>query len=197
MTVSDVYSARVLDAKEAGDVSQALQDIAGELAGFKLIPHWNVFLNNRKARLEALEYRAAGMDRGGDELKLMTQALRKHAIGFATDILKRSDRRQVSEIEAAEAVRAQFMAQNSCDWSWQVYRGDVIPDDEASAALLCESATSIAQIVKGAEQFEAVHPFLACARAEVLDIVRGVRAGGHNIDDLEQKLTILGVAGAR
>ena len=80
---------------------------------------------------------------------------------------------------------------------WQVYRGDVIPDDEASAALLCESAASIAQIVKDAAQFDAVHPFLARARAEVLDIVRGVRAGGHNIDDLEQKLAILRVSGDR
>jgi hypothetical protein len=193
VTVSDVYSARVLDAKDYEEASQALMAIGEELRDFKFTPHWHVVLNEKKAQIEALEYRIAGMDRRGDKLRPRVQFLRKHAIGYMTDILKTFNPARLPGIEEAETAHARFFAQNSSDWSWQVYRGDVIPDDEASQALLSESAESIAQIVKGAGQFQHPHGFLPRARAELLPIVRGAYAAGHNIPGLERKLEILGI----
>jgi hypothetical protein len=189
--VSDVYSARILDTKDYEEASQALQSIGQELANFQLTRDWNVTLSQKKTQLEGLQYRIAGMDRRGDDLESKAEFLVGHAGGFMKDALKHFDPPQVSQIEKAEARHAQILAQHPCDWSWQVYRGDVIPDDEALQALLCESAESITQIVKGAEQF---NEFLSQARLELISIVRNVDAAGHEIPGLEEKLAIFGVA---
>jgi hypothetical protein len=190
VTVSHVYSARILDAKDYEEASQALQSIGQELANFQLTRDWNVTLNQKKTQLEGLQNRIAGMDRRGDDLKSKAEFLLGHAVGYMKDALKHFDPAQVSQIEKAEARYAQFLTQNPCDWSWQVYRGDVIPDDEAIQALLCESAESIAQIVRGGEKF---NEFLSQARAELISIVRNADAAGHEIPGLEEKLAILGV----
>jgi hypothetical protein len=190
VTVSDVYSARILDAKDYEEASQALESIGQELADFQPTRDWNVTLSQKKTQLEGLLYRIAGMDRRGDDLKSKAEFLVGHAGGYMKDVLKHLDPAQVSQIEKAEARHAQFLAQNPCDWSWQVYRGDVIPDDEAIQALLCESAESITRIVRGTEQFD---EFLARARAELISIVRNADAEGHQIPGLEEKLAIFGV----
>ena len=194
VTVSDVYSARVLDAKDYEEASEALQSIGEELANVQPTGSRAVtlveMLIEKKTRLEALQYRIAGMDRRGEDLKPKADFLRGHAIGYIKDVLKHLDPAQVPHIEEAEARHARLLVQNTGDWSWQIYRADVIPDDEAMEALLCESVESITRIVKGAKPFD---EFFSQARPALLDIVRKARAAGQEIPGLDDKLAILGV----
>jgi hypothetical protein len=83
VTVSDVYSARILDAKDYEEASQALQSIGQELADFQLTRDWNVTLSQKKTQLEGLLYRIAGMDRRGDDLKSKAEILVGHVVGYS------------------------------------------------------------------------------------------------------------------
>jgi hypothetical protein len=198
VTASDVYSARLLDAKDYDEALETLKSIGKALVDFQPVNNWEATLNGMKAQLETLQLRILGMDRRGADLRPKTELLRSHAIGYMTDLLKQVDPGQLPAIEELEARRVQFLARYPCDWSWQVYRGDVIPDDEAALALLCESVESIAQIVKGAEEL-GQHPIdashatcLSHAKAEFADIARTLHATGHEIPRFEEKLRILG-----
>jgi hypothetical protein len=193
VTVSDVYAARVLDTKDFNEVSTALQSLGRQLADLQPDRDWNVTLDKIRKQLEALQYHVAGMDRRGDDLRSGVKFLKDHAVGFATDILKHIDPSQVPNIEKAEALQAQFLAEKG-DWSWQVLRGDVIPDDEIVEALLCESAEAIAQVVIGAKDYK-MGPidFLTSARITAVEIARRVRAEGSEVPGMEEKLKALGV----
>lgn len=191
VTVSDVYAARVLDAKDFNEVSAALQSLGRQLADVQLDRNWNVTLDKIRKQLETLQYHVAGMDRRGDDLKPRVKFLKDHAVGFTKDMLKHIDPSQVPAIEKAEALQAQFLAEKG-DWSWQVLRGDVIPDDEIVEALLCESAEAIAQV--GAKDYK-MGPidFLTSARITAVEIARRMRAEGREAPGMEEKLKALGV----
>ena len=188
VTASDLYPARLLDAREYDEVFARLKSIGGVLADFKPRHDWATTLNDMKKELEALQRTILGMDRRGDDLRRKVEVLRGHAVGYMRDLLEHFDPAQLSRLDEAEGRGAQFMARHPCDWSWQVYRGDVIPDDEAVQALLCESSASIAQVAQCGEA-----SFLSLARAEAAELARTLRAAGHEIPELDMKLRALGL----
>ena len=194
ITVSDVYAARLLDKQNHDEAAAALKSIGRELASFQMSGEWDRFLNDRKAQIEALQYRILGMHRRGDHLRERAAFLRGHAVGFMRDALKAVAPAQLAGLEKAEAQHAQFLARVPSDWSWQVFRGDVIPDDEAVEALLCEDVEVIEQVVR-----EETRPdrepteFLEGARAQLREMAPILEELKDEIPQLAEKLFILGV----
>jgi hypothetical protein len=195
VTATDVFRARLLDAKAHVDAFDELEAIRKELRETELPRDWFSYLNAKREQIEDLQDRIWCMDQRGDDLKPMGERLRAFVVGTMLDTMKGHNAEGAAAIEEAEVLHAQRQAFFSSNFLRQlINRAPVIPPDEIVPALLCENESSLRVIVNGMEHDQALHESLAHARTGALDIVRAARATGAALPEIEHKLQILGVA---
>jgi hypothetical protein len=79
-----------------------------------------------------------------------------------------------------------------CDWTAQLFsHGSLIPPKEVVPALLSESPSELEKAVTGLQAEPGLHAMLAQCCATAHRLVDELRAAGHNLPDIGDKLRIL------
>jgi hypothetical protein len=92
--------------------------------------------------------------------------------------------------EARKAERRALLY--GCDWTAQLLsHGSLIPPDEVVPALLSESTSDLEKAVTGMQAEPRLHETLAHCRVVAHRLVSELRAAGHHVPDMSDKLRIL------
>ncbi|QCP52463.1 tryptophan leader peptide [Trinickia violacea] len=193
VTAHDVHEARLAD-------NQALQDIRNELTEVshaffeksELPLNWQPYLESYRDRLDRLDERR--LIAGGQNASLADAiaALRADILAaWRSEIQK--NRHSLATLEQDEARKAERRALlYGCDWTAQLLsHGSVIPPDEVVPALLSESPSELEKAVAGLQAEPRLRETLAHCRAAAHRLVGELRAAGHNVPDMSDKLRIL------
>ena len=193
VTAHDVHEARLAD-------NQALQDIRNELTEVghaffekpELPLNWQPYLESYRDRLDRLDERR--LVAGGQNASLgdAIAALRADILAaWRSEIQK--NRHSLATLEQDEARKAERRALlYGCDWTAQLLsHGSVIPPEEVVPALLSESPSELEKAVAGLQAEPRLRETLAHCRAAAHRLVGELRAAGHNVPDMSDKLRIL------
>jgi hypothetical protein len=198
VTAHDVHEARVAD-------SQALRDIRVELnrlghAFFEkpeLPLNWQSYLIDYRDHVDRLDERR--LVAGGENASLGDAiAEMRVAILNAWRSAISNNRSSLAALEQEETQRVERRALlYGCDWTAQMLsHGPLIPPDEVVPALLSESPAQVEKAVTGMQTEPRLHETLAHCRAAAHRLVSDLRAAGHPIPDIGDKLRMLdGTAG--
>ncbi|MCC8395944.1 tryptophan leader peptide [Paraburkholderia sp. MMS20-SJTR3] len=193
VTAHEVFEARLADA-------QSLQDIRGELGELRrafsetteLPLNWQSFLEAYRDRVDRLDERR--LVAGGQ-----STALAEAIAGLRAEILAtwrasiHKSPHSLAALEQDEAQRSERRALlYGCDWTAQLLsHGSLIPPDEVVPALLSEPAAELDKAVSGLHSEPRLHETLAQCRASAHRLVNELRAAGHPLADIADKLRIL------
>ncbi|RKT20331.1 hypothetical protein B0G69_3617 [Paraburkholderia sp. RAU2J] len=193
VTAHEVYEARLADAQALEDVRNELNEVSRSFSQTNELPlNWQSFLEGYRDQVDRLDERR--LVAGGQNAPL------GDAIGsLRTDILTtwrasiHKNRHSLAALEQQEAQRTERRALlYGCDWTAQLLsHGSLIPPDEVVPALLSESPSELEKVVTGLQAEPRLHETFAQCRATAHRLVNELRAGGHNIPDIGDKLRIL------
>jgi hypothetical protein len=189
VTVSEVYEARILDAKAHDAALDELRQIRNELRDTDVSHNWYDFLKKMHKRVRAAQHRIASMDRCGDELKPFAEKLLAFVRDCMREWISENNPEGLASLEEAQKIDAQYDATFSSDWICQI---SDIPSAERTASLLTDPVSSLTAIVRTLESSSGLREVLVIARPEALDLVRKARSEGHQLPGIEEKLKILG-----
>jgi len=193
VTAHDVHEARVAD-------NQALQDIRNELNAVshaffdkpELPLNWHPYLEGYLDHVERLDERRLVAGGQNESLGDAIAALRADVLAtWRNEIQKNSH--GLAALEHDEARKAERRALlYGCDWTAQLLsHGSLIPPEEVVPALLSESPTELEKAVTGLQAEPRLHETLARCRSAAHRLVSELRAAGHNVPDMSDKLRIL------
>jgi hypothetical protein len=194
VTSSDVYEARVADYQALADIRVELAELAREFYGLTELPvDWHPLLNGLRERLDKLEeYRLMA---GGENESLggAIAELRDKVMEIWRSALH-NNAHQLATLEEAETVqRERRAALYATDWMRQLRsHASPIPPQEVVAALLSDTPTEIERAVAALQAEPQLHSTLDNCRSYAHRLVSEVRAAGHTLPDIDEKLRILG-----
>ncbi|MGA7817583.1 tryptophan leader peptide [Caballeronia sp.] len=194
VTSSDVYEARVADYQALADIRVELAELAREFYGLTELPvDWHPLLNGLRERLDKLEeYRLMA---GGENESLggAIAELRDKVMEIWRSALH-NNAHQLATLEEAETVqRERRAALYATDWMRQLRsHASPIPPQEVVAALLSDTPTEIERAVAALQAESQLHSTLENCRSYAHRLVAEVRAAGHTLPDIDEKLRILG-----
>lgn len=193
VTTSDVHEARVTDNRALLDIRHDLNDIAREFYSTNDLPlNWRPFLDGFRERLDELEDRrliAGGPDRAlGDAIA----EVRLHVLTAWRNAIQ-TNRQSLAKLDQEEAQKAERRALlYECDWTAQLLsHGSQIPPEEVVPALLSESPLELGKAVTSLQADPRLHETLAKCRITAHRLAESVRAAGHDVPDISEKLRIL------
>ncbi|MFL9963398.1 tryptophan leader peptide [Paraburkholderia sediminicola] len=193
VTSQEVYEARLADAQALQDIRSELSDASRSFSETTELPlNWLSFLEGYRDRIDRLDERR--LVAGGQSASLGDAIARLRA-----DILTtwrasiHKSQHSLATLEQEEAKRAeQRTLLYGCDWTAQLLsHGSVIPPEEVVPALLSESPTELEKAVTGMQAEPRLHETLAKCCAAAHRLVNELRATGHNLPDIADKLRIL------
>jgi hypothetical protein len=193
VTSSDVYEARVADHQALANIRNELAELAREFYGLTELPaDWHPLLNGLRERLDQLEDHRL---MAGGENELLGGAiaeLRSKVMDVWRSALH-NNARHLATLEQAESVqRERRTALFATDWMCQLRsHSSPIPPQEVVAALLSDSPTEIERAVVALQAEPQLHSTLENCRSYAQRLVAEVRAGGHSLPDIDDKLRIL------
>jgi hypothetical protein len=196
VTSNDVYEARLADSQALADIRQELAEVARAFSNKGELPSdWHPFLNDLRERLDKLEVRrivargqSAALAGAIAELRGDVMAVWRNAI--------QKNRPSLAALEQAEALRAErHAALHASDWMSQLLsHTSQIPPEEVVASMLSEPPAELEKAVSTLQANPQLHDTLANCRSAGHRLVAEVRASGHTIADIDEKLRILGGA---
>ena len=194
VTSNDVYEARVADYQALADIRKELAELAREFYGLTELPaDWHPLLNGLRERLDKLEdYRLMA---GGENESLgrAIAELRDKVMEIWRSALH-NNAHQLATLEEAETVlRERRAVLFATDWMRQLRsHASPIPPQEVVAALLSDTPTEIDRAVAALQAEPQLHSTLDNCRSYAHRLVAEVRATGHTLPDIDEKLRILG-----
>ncbi|AUT62331.1 hypothetical protein [Paraburkholderia terrae] len=193
VTAHDVHEARLADYQALQDIRNELNEVSHAFFEKTELPlNWLPYLESYRDHVDRLDERrlvAAGQNASlGDAIA----ALRADILAaWRSEIQK--NRHSLDTLEQDEARKAERRALlYGCDWTAQLLsHGSLIPPDEVVPALLSESPPELEKAVTGLQAEPRLHATLAHCKAAAHRLVSDVRAAGHNLPDMSDKLRIL------
>jgi len=190
----EVYTARVADQTEREEASETLAEIQTELQRAELSVASLGVLNTMRKRIESVSDRIDKQGRHSKDLKARATVLRQSVVG---SVLERytDNVESYALIENAEKLYAEREARFDNEWLHATRGpGSTIPKDEIGPSVLSERNDDIRRIVALHEADKSLHSSLQALRSWVEQIVRQARENGDELSEINEKLSILGVA---
>jgi hypothetical protein len=193
VTTHEVYGARLADAQALQDIRKELNEVSRSFSQTTELPlNWQSFLEGYWDHVDRLDERR--LVAGGQNASLGDAIAR-----LRTDILTtwrasiQKNRHSLATLEQEEAKRAERRALlYGCDWTAQLLsHRSLIPPEEVVPALLSESPSELEKAVTGLQAEPRLHEMLAQCCATAHRLVNDLRAAGHNLPDIGDKLRIL------
>jgi hypothetical protein len=193
VTAEEVYDARLADAQALQDIRSEFNDMSQSFSATTELPlNWLSFLEGYRDRVDRLDERR--LVAGGQ-----SASLGDAIAGLRADILTtwraslRKNQHSLAALEQDEAKRAERRTLlYGCDWTAQLLsHGSIIPPEEVVPALLSESDAELEKAVTGLQAEPRLHETLAKCCAAAHRLVNELRATGHNLPDIADKLRIL------
>jgi len=193
VTSNDVYEARVADYQALAEIRKELAELASEFNTHSELPvDRHPFLNGLRERLDTLEdYRLmAGGENGS--LGGAIAELRGKVMTVLRSV-RQNNTQRLAKLEKAEALqRERHAALYATDWMRQLRsHATPIPPQEVVAALLSDTPEEIETAVAALQAEPQLHSTLENCRSYAHRLVAEVRAGGHALPDMDEKLRIL------
>jgi hypothetical protein len=176
------------------DIRHDLNDVAREFYATNELPlNWRPFLDRLRERLDELEDRrliAGGLN---GALGHAIAEVRSNILAAWRNAIQ-TNRQSLASLNQEEAQKAERRARlYECDWTAQLLsRGSQIPPEEVVPALLSESPLELEKAVTSLQAEPRLHETLANCRVTAYRLVEAVRAAGHDVPDISEKLSILG-----
>lgn len=196
VTSNDVWEARVADYQALAEIRKELAELAGEFNAHAELPvDRHPFLNGLRERLDTLEdYRLmAGGETGS--LGGAIAELRGKVMTVWRSV-RQNNAQHLAKLEKADALqRERHAALYATDWMRQLRsHASPIPPQEVVAALLSDTPAEIETAVAALQAEPHLHSTLENCRSYAHRLVAEVRAGGHALPDMNEKLRILEVS---
>ncbi|MCC8400613.1 tryptophan leader peptide [Paraburkholderia sp. MMS20-SJTN17] len=193
VTAHEVFEARLADAQSLQDIRSALNETSRSFSATTELPlNWQSFLEGYRDHVDRLDERR--LVAGGQSTSLA------EAIGkLRSDILTtwrasiHKNPHSLATLEQEEAKRAaRRTLLYECHWTAQLLgHGSAIPPEEIVPALLSESVPELEKAVAGLQSEPRLHETLAQCRATAHRLVNELRAAGHPLPEIDDKLRIL------
>ncbi len=191
----EVYIARLADQTERKDAIETLAEIQTELQKEELSLAGLGHLNVMRKRIESVSDRIDKQGKHSKDLKARATALRHSVVGAILERYKTDNAESYALIENAEKLYAEREALFDNEWLHATRGpGSTIPKDEIGPSVLSESNDDIRRIVALHEADKSLHSSLQALRSWVEQIVRQARENGDELSEINEKLSILGVA---
>jgi hypothetical protein len=193
VTAHDVHKARLADNLALEDIRNELSEVCHAFFEKPELPlNWQPYLESYRDHVDRLDERR--LVAGGQNASLgdAIAALRADILAaWRSEIQK--NRHSLVTLEQDEARKAERRALlYECDWTAQLLsHGSLIPPEEVVPALLSESPSDLEKAVTGLQAEPRLHETLAHCRATAHRLVGELRAAGHNVPDMADKLRIL------
>ncbi|MDR3099223.1 MAG: tryptophan leader peptide [Paraburkholderia sp.] len=193
VTAHDVHEARLADSQALLDIRNELNDVRRAFFEKPELPlNWQAYLEGYRDHLDRLDERR--LVAGGQNASLgdAIAALRADILAtWRAEIQKnRNSLAALDQDEARKAERRTLLY--GCDWTAQLLsHGSQIPPEEVVPALLSESPAELEKAVSGLQAEPRLQETLAHCRAAAHRLVGELRAAGHNVPDMTDKLRIL------
>jgi hypothetical protein len=193
VTSKDVYEARLADHQTLAEIRKELTELTSEFYAHKELPSdWHPFLNGFRGRLDSLEDRR--LMTGGENAALGTSIaeMRGNVMTLWRSALGNS-RQSLSSLDTAEAhEHRRRAALYATDWMRQLRsHASPIPPQEVVAALLSDTPAEMEAAVSALKSEPELHGTLENCRSYAHRLVAEVRASGHPLADIDEKLRIL------
>ncbi|APA89493.1 tryptophan leader peptide (plasmid) [Paraburkholderia sprentiae WSM5005] len=193
VTAHEVYEARLADAQAIQDIRSELNELSRSFSETTELPlNWQSFLETYRDHVDRLDERRLVVGGQNASLADAIAALRADILAtWRASIHK--NRHGLATLEQEEAKRAERRTMlYGCDWTAQLLsHGSLIPPEEVVAALLSEPASEVEKAVTGLRGEPRLHETLAQCRAAAHRLVTELRAAGHPLPDIDDKLRIL------
>ena len=193
VTSNDVYEARVADYQALADIRNELAELAREIYGLTELPSdWPSLLNGLRERLDKLEDHRLMAGGENESLGGAIAELRGKVMDLWRSALH-NNARHLATLEKSESVqRERHAALYATDWMRQLRsHASPIPPQEVVAALLSDTPAEIETAVAALQAEPQLHSTLENCRSYAQRLVAEVRAGGHTLPDIDEKLRIL------
>jgi hypothetical protein len=193
VTAHDVHEARLADNKALQDIRNEFNEVRHTFSQTQELPlNWQPFLEGYRDHVDRLDERR--LVAGGQNASLgdAIAAMRADILGtWRAEI--QTNRHSLAMLEQDEARKAERRALlYGCDWTAQLLsHGSLIPPEEVVPALLSESTSDLEKAVSGLQSEPRLHETLAHCRVVAHRLVSELRAAGHNVPDMSDKLRIL------
>lgn len=193
VTAYDVHEARLADHQALQDIRNELNELSRAFFDKPALPlNWLPYLGGYLEQVDRLDERRLAAGGQNTSLGDAIAALRADILAtWRAQIQK--NRHSLDALDQDEARKADRRALlYGCDWTAQLLsHGSLIPPEEVVPALLSESPTELEKAVAGLRAEPRLHETLAHCRAVAHRLVNELRAAGHNVPDMSDKLRIL------
>ncbi|SAL45035.1 hypothetical protein AWB74_01920 [Caballeronia arvi] len=193
VTAHDVHEARVADNRALQDIRHELNDLAREFYSTNDLPlNWRPFLDDFRERLDLLEDRRVIVGGANDGLGDAIAEVRRNVLDAWRGAIQKN-RQSLTALDQEEARRTERRAMLiDSDWTAQLFsQGSLIPSDEIVPALLSEPPGEVERAVTCMQADPRLHETLATCRVSARRLVESLRAAGHDVPDVSEKLRIL------
>jgi hypothetical protein len=193
VTAHEVFEARLADAQSLQDIRSELNETSRSFSETTELPlNWQSFLERYLDHVDRLDERRLVAGGQGTSLGEAIGKLRADILATWRASIQRSPH-SLAMLEQEEAKRAERRTLlYECHWTAQLLgHGSVIPPEEVVPALLSESAPELEKAVAGLQSEPRLHETLAQCRTTAHRLVNEVRAAGHPLPELGDKLRIL------
>ena len=193
VTAHDVHEARLADNQALQDIRNEFNEVRHTFSQTQELPlNWQPFLEGYRDHVDRLDERR--LVAGGQNASLgdAIAAMRADILGtWRAEI--QTNRHSLAMLEQDEARKAERRALlYGCDWTAQLLtHGSLIPPEEVVPALLSECTSDLEKAVTGLQSEPRLHETLAHCRVVAHRLVSELRAAGHNVPDMSDKLRIL------
>lgn len=196
VTANDVHEARVADNRSIRDIKQDLSDLAREFYSANDLPlNWRSYLEGLRERLDSLEERRLTAGGASSDVGHAIAEVRRDVLGAWRGAIQKN-RQSLTALDQEEVRKAERRAMLvESDWTAQLFsQGSSIPSDEIVPALLSEPPVEFERAVTCMQTDPRLHETLANCRLSAHRLVESLRAAGHDVSDVSEKLRILGGA---
>jgi hypothetical protein len=193
VTSNDVYEARVADYEALANIRNELAELAREFYGLTELPaDWHPLLNGLRERLDKLEDHRLMAGGENESLGAAIAELRGKVMDVWRSALH-DNARHLAALEKTETVqRERHAGLYATDWMRQLRsHASPIPPQEVVSALLSDTPTEIERAAAALQAEPQLHSTLENCRSYAHRLVAEVRAGGHALPDIDEKLRIL------
>ncbi|MBB5458144.1 tryptophan leader peptide [Paraburkholderia sp. Cpub6] len=193
VTAHEVYEARLADARAIEDIRTELNETSRSFSETTELPlNWQPFLEGYRDHVDRLDERRLVVGGQSTSLGNAIAALRADILAtWRASIHK--NRHSLATLEQEEAKRAERRTLlYGCEWTAQLLsHGSLIPPEEVVPALLSEPPSELEKVVTGLRGEPRLHETLAQCCATAHRLVNELRAAGHQLPDIDDKLRIL------
>jgi hypothetical protein len=202
VTGTDVYAARVQDAKEWDVVLSKAAAIRKELLDKELPPNWQDFLHDFRKRIDELLPRAHRLGSTSNLLVEHLHTSRQFISDVFIDAHQSKPESQKLYREADQLHTQHEATMFGTEWLRQIDNPQqVIPVDEVISAFLCEEVGEIAETIRilalkadAEDCTPATSQMLGQLRTGALELVLPLQAAGTPLPGIAEKLDALGLS---